>query len=248
MSKDQLVSKVFYLPLEAAVRWADLLHYESMILTSIPSPWNVPEALDCPRREELGLCIARIHDGILNGDLPFGYDGITIRDSLMIDSPNLTVRHVDLKRWMREHYPEHRPPFLFSHNERIAHPVISVETGQAMLIERLAVTSALDQCRNQLHELQQKYTTLLNQSAATTLCAQRLVSDRAETTYLNIIGGMLELMLGNSPSGAPYSSFRTQEAIVSALLAHHSGTMGIAERTLNGKFAIAKRHMRSVSA
>ena len=73
------------------------------------------------------------------------------------------------------------------------------------------------------------------------------MSDRAEATYLNIIGGMLELMLGQSPSGASYSSFKTQEAVVSALVAHYGNAMGIAERTLNGKFATARRRLRSAS-
>ena len=58
---------------------------------------------------------------------------------------------------------------------------------------------------------------------------------------------MLDLMLGQSPSGVPYSSFKTQEAVVSALVAHHSGAMGIAERTLNGKFATARRRLRSAT-
>lgn len=54
-------------------------------------------------------------------------------------------------------------------------------------------------------------------------------------------------MLGQSPSGAPYSSFKTQEAVVSALVAHHHGVMGIAERTLNGKFATARRRLHSAT-
>ncbi|EBN0461017.1 hypothetical protein ADQ41_26980, partial [Salmonella enterica subsp. enterica serovar Dublin] len=73
------------------------------------------------------------------------------------------------------------------------------------------------------------------------------ISDRAEATYLNIIGGMLDLMLGQSPSGTPYSCFKTQEAVVSTLIAHHGGVMGITERTLNGKFAIARRRLHSAA-
>lgn len=243
---DAPTSKVFYRPIEASIRWAGLLRYEQVILASISSPRRLPQSLDCPRCAELRLCTERIFDGILNGELPFGQNGITTRDSTLIDSPDLTVRHVDLKRWMRQHYPEQRPGFLFSRSERIAHPFISLETGQAMLVERLALKSTLDQYKRQLHELQEKHGALLKQmvpSAGT----QRLISDRAEATYLNIIGSMLDLMLGQSPSGVPYSSFKTQEAVVSALVAHHSGAMGIAERTLNGKFATARRRLRSAA-
>jgi len=116
-----------------------------------------------------------------------------------------------------------------------------------MLVERLALKSALEQCKGQLNELQEKYDALLKQSTMIPACARCPISDRAEATYLNIIGGMLDLMLGLSPSGTPYSSFKTQEAVVSALVAHHSGAMGIAERTLNGKFATARRRLRSAA-
>ncbi|WP_432760351.1 hypothetical protein [Pseudomonas aeruginosa] len=104
---DAPTSKVFYRPIEASIRWAGLLRYEQVILASISSPRRLPQSLDCPRCDELRLCTERIFDGILNGELPFGRNGITTRDSALIDSPDLTVRHVDLKRWMRQHYPGH---------------------------------------------------------------------------------------------------------------------------------------------
>lgn len=241
------LSMVFYRPIEASIRWAGLLRFKHVILASISSPRHLPNSLDCPRWSELRLYTDRIYDGILNGELPFGQNGITTHDAALIDSPDLTVRHIDLKRWMHQHYPEHRPGFLFSRSERIAHPVISLETGQAMLVEQLALKSALEQSRRQLRELQEKHDALLKQSTVIPACAQCPISDRAEATYLNIIGGMLELMLGQSPSGAPYSSFKTQEAVVSALVAHHRGVMGIAERTLNGKFATARRRLHSAT-
>ena len=71
------------------------------------------------------------------------------------------------------------------------------------------------------------------------------LTQRAETTYLNIIGALLDLMLGKSPSGKPYSEFRSQEAIIDTLLAHHKGKPGIAERTLAEKFAAAKRSLNA---
>lgn len=244
---DAPTSKVFYRSIEASIRWAGLLRYEHAILASISSPRNLPLSLNCPRWGELRLCTERIYDGILNGELPFGRDGITTRDAELIDSPDLTVRHVDLKRWMRQQYPEQRPGFLFSRSERITHPFISLETGQAMLVEQLALKSALEQSKRQLRELQDKHDALLKQSTVLSASAQCPISNRAEATYLNIIGSMLELMLGQSPSGAPYSSFKTQEAVVSALVAHHRGVMGIAERTLNGKFATARRRLHSAT-
>src|SRR3546814_15461747 len=70
------------------------------------------------------------YDGILNGELPYGKNGITLNDPKLLNSLDLTVRHVDLKRWMRTHYPEHRPGFLFSRGERMAHPFITMETDR----------------------------------------------------------------------------------------------------------------------
>ena len=248
MNNNAPKSKVFYRPIEASIRWAGLLRYKQVILASISSARNLPHSMDCPRWGELRLYTERIYDGILNGELPFGRDGITTHDTELIDSPDLTVRHVDLKRWMRNHYPEHRPGFLFSRGERMAHPFITLETGQAILIERLALQAALEHARRQMQELQEQRDTLLKQSTALLASKQCEISERAETTYLNIIGGMLTLMLGQSPSGVPYSSFKTQEALVSALVAHFGGTMGITERTLNGKFANARKYVRSASA
>ncbi|MCZ8403416.1 hypothetical protein BI147_22275 [Achromobacter xylosoxidans] len=245
MHQNAPTSKVFYRPIEASIRWAGLLRYERMILASMSGSKGSPQTLDCPRLNELRLYTDRIYDGIRNRELPFGKGGITMNDFALLEHPDLTVRHVDLKRWMRQHYPEQRPGFLFSRIERIAHPFISLETGQAMLVERLALKSTVDQYKRQLHELQEKHDALLQQSSVIPACAQCPASDRAEATYLNIIGGMLDLMLGQSPSGTPYSSFKTQEAVVSALIAHHSGAMGIAERTLNGKFATARRRLHS---
>ncbi|MBX5857182.1 hypothetical protein ISE11_18350 [Pseudomonas aeruginosa] len=247
MDNNPPTSKVFYRPIEASIRWAGLLRFKQVILASISSPRRLPPSFDCPRWGELRLYTDRIYDGIINGELPFGKNGVTLNDTDLINSPELTVRHVDLKRWMRQHYPEQRPGFLFCRSERIAHPVISLETGQAMLVEQMALKSALDQCKRQLHELQDKHDALLKQSKVIPACAQCPISDRAEATYLNIIGAMLELMLGQSPSGTPYSSFKTQEAVVSALVAHHHGVMGIAERTLNGKFATARRRLHSAT-
>ncbi|WP_407315410.1 protein kinase [Pseudomonas sp. nanlin1] len=239
------ISKVFYRPIEAAIRWAGLLKHQRAILTLITSPRSLPHTLDFPRWTELRLYTERLYDAIFHYELPYGINGITVEDEDLWDSPELTIRHVDLKQWMRHHYPEHRPAFLFSRSERIAHPTITLETGHALLIERQAIKAELQHYKRQLQILQEQYDEVLSHSARECICSQCSITDRAESTYQNIIGGMLDVMLSRSPAGKPYSSFRTQEAIVSALVAHHGGLMGITERTLNGKFAQARRKIRS---
>lgn len=240
------ISKVFYRPIEAAIRWAGLLKHQRAILTQIISPRSLPHTLDFPRWTELRLYTERLYDAIFHHELPYGINGITVEDEDLWDSPELTIRHVDLKQWMRHHYPEHRPAFLFSRSERMAHPTITLETGNALLIERQALKTELQHYKRQIQTLQEQYEDLLSRSKQRNACGQCSITDRAESTYQNIIGGMLDLMLSRSPAGTPYSTFKTQEAIVSALVAHHGGLMGITERTLNGKFAQSRRKIRSV--
>lgn len=77
---------------------------------------------------------------------------------------------------------------------------------------------------------------------------QRAVVDgpigrREEATYLNIIGGLLALMLGRTPSGIAQSVYANQSAIIDALLGHYPGKPGLSARTLEDKFAAAKRSL-----
>ncbi|MCW5581819.1 MAG: hypothetical protein KIS72_10820 [Luteimonas sp.] len=68
---------------------------------------------------------------------------------------------------------------------------------------------------------------------------------RAETTYLNTIGALLELVLGKTPAGKPQSVFKSQAAIIDALLAHHADKPGISKTTLEAVFADARRRLNS---
>ncbi len=68
---------------------------------------------------------------------------------------------------------------------------------------------------------------------------------KEETTYLNIIGGLLFLMLGKSPKGEKLSVYESQAAVISAMLAYHDGKPGIAARTMEDKFAAANRSIKA---
>ncbi len=70
-------------------------------------------------------------------------------------------------------------------------------------------------------------------------------TERAETTYLNIIGALLELVRGKMPTGGPHSALDSQSEIIDALVTKYPGVQGIAERTLQAKFAEAKRSLSS---
>src|SRR5690606_36431059 len=118
--------KVFYRPIEAAIRWSGLTRFESRILKTL-SDKALPGHHDFPRWPMLRLNTERIFDALVNGELPYGKAGITCEDPSLLDDPGLTVRHVDLKAWMVRFYPDQRPAFLFDDIERQLHPAIRID-------------------------------------------------------------------------------------------------------------------------
>jgi hypothetical protein len=243
-------AKVFYRPIEAAIRWSGLLRFEQRILATLKQR-PLPEVTEFPRWPMLRLNAERIFDALAHGEMPYGKDGLG-RDTLglAMDDSSLTVRHVDLKAWMAHYYPGEKPAFLFDEIERALHPAISLDTVGTLLVEREAIKARLAEHLSVYESLRAEHEALLKTHAACAADAERANAPgpRSETTYLNIIGGLLTLLLGKSPSGMPYSSFLTQEAIISAMVAHHSNAMGITERTLQAKFALARRRLQSTNS
>jgi len=226
--------RTFYRPIEAAIRWSGLERFESRIL-EIVGTRNIPGPEDFPRWPMLRLNVERIFDAMRNRELPYGRAGITCDDPSLLDDPELTIRHVDLRAWMARFYPNQKPAFLFDGIERQLHPAISVEAVQALLVDREALRTQLAAHQKEIDALRKE---IKRQGPS-----EHVLAPRSETTYLNIVGGLLTLLLGKSPSGTPYSSFETMESVISALIAHHEGRPGISERTLWAKFAAAKRQV-----
>lgn len=236
-----LHSRVFYRPIEAAIRWSGLLRFEARILDTMNGK-VVPELDDFPRWPMLRLNAERIFDGLRNGELPYGRSGITSNDPALLEDPDLTIRHVDLKVWMTRFYPDQRPTFLFDDIERRLHPAIGIDAVQTLLADREALKARLAEMERSFDSLHERHRVLCQQIESRS-AAEHEVSPRSEATYLNIVGGLMGLLLGKSPSGKPYSSFETMESVISALLAHHAGRPGMAERTLWAKLAQARRQV-----
>jgi hypothetical protein len=238
--------KVHYRPIEAAIRWSGLLQHERQILDALGSR-TLPTLDAFPTWPTLRLNTERIYDGILNQELPWAVDGRTAHELPTIDRLDLTVRHIDLKTWMIRYYPEQRPAFLFAESDVRSdqRTLAAMDVLQLLLAERDSLKSKVDARDHELTELRLRS---IGRSAE----PQRIknshpsgdsMSVRAETTYLHIIGALLDVMLGHAPSGQPYSRFKTQESIVGVMLAQHGRRLGISERTLHAKFAAAKRQL-----
>lgn len=240
-------SKVYYRPMEAAIRWADLLVHESSIFQSLVHDETTTALF--VQWPHLKLNIDRIHDALINGELPFGRDGINDTDPLHLDQPDLTIRHVDLRFWMAKFYPGEKPHFLFDALERNLHSAISLESTYALMMERDTLKACLSDCERELEKLRQSHAGAQgNGHPNHDQEHQHRLHPRSESTYLKIVGGLLSLLLGRSPGGKPYSSFESMNSVIDALLAHYEGTPGMSERTLWAKLAEARRHLEGAAS
>jgi hypothetical protein len=175
---------------------------------------EMPESVDFPEWPSLLLNAERILDAITNKDLPCGMNFLASR-------PQPAIRHVDLRAWIERFYPEERPAFLFDKAPLNTSKLIGTERRSIL------VRAHSEMEDNDRHSL-----------------GANELSLRAETTYLNIIGAMLELTLGRTLQGQPSSVYRTQEALIAALVESNGAKLGIAQRTLERKFAEAKRRLQ----
>jgi len=238
------LQKPFYRPVEAAIRWCGLIAHEAQILAALDPSDMTPKAGQFPRWPCLQANAEKILDAIMHDEIPYGRDGKTVTDH--VARARLTVRHTDLRAWMLKHYPEQKPAFLFDEIEQRAHSAINADSFRALQADRDAARAQLEEVRARSATIVAERDQLIGERDSLRAMVERgsAAGARSEGTYLNIIGGLLGLMLGKSPSGKSQSVFESQAAIISALLAHHDGKPGISSRTLEDKFGEAKRSLR----
>jgi hypothetical protein len=121
------------------------------------------------------------------------------------------------------------------------------DTFRALQADRDALKARIDKATEMYRTVKQERDDLESErnSLRAMVDKQAAPGERAETTYLNIVGGLLALLTGKTTVGEPQSVFASQAAVISALLAHHEGKPGISARTLEDKFAEAKRTLVS---
>ncbi len=237
-------AKPFYRPVDAALRWCNLTRYEAQILQSA---WHCPEKLGIlfPQWPGLQANTDRIYDAVRNGELPYGCLGISLPMGNFVEPSQLTVRHSDLRHWMHLHYPNQRPDFLFESAEH-THESISLGAYFALQTDR-------DTLLRELKTLQRIYQDVVadlqmlgleQESLKALVKTHGQLSERSELTYKQIIGALLNLLLGQSPAGKPLSVFESQAAIVDAVTARHKDVPGLSKRTLDEKFAAANRSLK----
>jgi len=187
-----------------------------------------------------------LHEAIEAGELPvYREQGRAVTEHVAPERRH--VARTELRDWITRHYPDQRPPTLFDATERATHTAIKTADFEALQADRDAARAELEKAGKWAREAVEKMTALQGERDSLAAMVEKMNAPgaRAETTYLNIIGGLLGLMLGKSPAGIAQSVFQNQGAIISALLAHHGDKPGISDSTLENKFAEANRSIRS---
>lgn len=240
-------AKIFYRPIDVALRWCNLFRFETQI---VQAAWSYPDELRLlfPQWPCLHTNIEVIYDAVRNGELPYGCLGITVLPGTPVELSLLTVRHSDLRHWMQDYYPDQRPDFLFESGYD-TRDKISLGVYFALQAERDALQRERDTLQHQLQDVEADLRTLglEHESLKSLVTTQGQFSERSEHIYLQIIGALLNTFLDSSPAGKPLSVFRSQSAIVDAVTARYNDIPGLSKRTLDAKFAAANRSLKKTT-
>ncbi|PYG78489.1 MULTISPECIES: hypothetical protein [unclassified Pseudomonas] len=235
-----------YHPIGAALLWCDLAAHEADIMQVA---LTCPEKLSThfPQWPFLHAYVERIYDAIARYELPAMYLGSPITPDNQVDRAFVTLRHTDLRIWIARYYPDEKPEFLFSRD--LDHSqCISLGVHLAQKAELDAIQRELAKCHAQLASLE---TELAGQSHERRTLSNRLdalaTPREASSMVLSvIIASLLDVTLARSSSTRFPSIYKNQSAIVDAIVNRFPSTPGLSKRTLDRKFAEARRHLAQV--
>ena len=233
--------KLFYRPIEIAIRWCDMMPFEAQILS------KAEDSLPLERTLASWPCllakIELLNDAIRNQELAYGCMGVTVNSRETVEQSLLTIRHNDLKRWLIEYHPTEHPDFIFDGSEKLSISRDTIEIYKVLLVELDICKAERERTRGLLQDLTEERDLLRRENAKLIMHRQsaKEPNERSEYSHLRLIGALISLLLGKSPSGKPYSSFVSQASIISVLTARNEGKPGFNKRTLEERFAAAKR-------
>lgn len=242
----------FYTIPQAAMLWCgvppDEVEDELELASSIGASAMLRAVLRHPYIPCLEPRCRVLHDAIDGAQLAAGRDGgraLSLTEGGHVAYDRRTVFRDALKAWIGVNFPNDKPAFLFDDIERSTHTAINADSFRALQADRDALKARIEKATEAYRTLKQELNDITGErdSLRTMVEKNGKPGERAETTYENIIGGLLGLMLGKTPAGKPQSAFENQASIISAMLGNFPGKPGISARTLEEKFASAKRSL-----
>lgn len=236
-------AKVFYRPIDVAIRWCNLMVHETAIL-NVTSYSPSTLATLFPHWPCLHITIEIILDAIVNHELPYGILGRTVAPGTPTDDNLVTIRHTDLKLWMTHHYPEQRPAFLFGPSKE-NEQTMSIGTYLTLRADKDALETELKNAKNTIQTMLDDIRNLKleRENLNTLIDLNSPINEQNKGSLLIIIGALIETILGSTQSGRRHSIFDSQAAIVDSITAHYHGVQGLSKRTLDAKFAAARRSL-----
>lgn len=145
---------------------------------------------------------------------------------------------------MIDYHPDQRPSFLFgktvTHQETIHYSTY------------LVLQADRDALQVQLKATEAKLQSLIDELKAAGLERENLrmlaenrqqLSGHSKASFLNVIGALVNTILGSSQAGRKHSIFDSQAAIVDSITAHYGDVVGLNKRSLDEKFAAGRRSL-----
>ena len=149
------LERAYYRPIEAALRWCNLIEHEVAILEKTGQSL-FPTIADFPLWPCLRLNAEKIFEATQNNELPHGRDGRTVGEGDHVAAHRVTVRHNDLKLWIAKYYPDQKPKFLFDEVERTTHSAINKDAFIALQVERDALKARIEKAEVWAKDTQSK--------------------------------------------------------------------------------------------
>jgi hypothetical protein len=185
------LEKPFYRPAEAALRWCGLIAHEAQILRSIGED-GIPKTAQFPQWGCLQPNTEKILDAILNGDIPYGRDGVTTTAGDHVAKARLTVRHTDLREWMAKHYPDQKPAFLFDEIERKTHAAISADSFRSLQADLEAARAEIEMARKWGEKIKSDYEALQGECMSLRAMVDKGLTTTERNTLLTIIAALCD--------------------------------------------------------
>lgn len=137
-----------------------------------------------------------IMDAIEARELAVGRDGRNHQISDEHVAPERrTVQLKDFKEWLIITFPNEKPKLIFDEIERKAHKSITTDVYLSLLADRDHLTTRIKKAEEVYKEQKIEINKLQDENnKLKTLAPLGDTDDRSENTYLNIIGGLVNLM------------------------------------------------------